>query len=374
MAGSTLVGLYSLLSIWSVTCHPNLRDLLLKRLGTEEGSVRLRDGRTDYQGRLEIFHAGQWGTVCDDNFDRFDARVVCKQLGYRGGRVTKNAFDAYGGGEGPIWMDDVSCDQEERRLVDCNFPGWEIENCSHYEDVGIECNYVEEGKLRLTGGTTPLQGRLEIFHDERWGSVCDDGWTQTNSRVVCSELGFSGGSVLDQASDKGSGPIWMDDVSCRGVEDRLVNCNFPGWKIEDCSHFEDISISCDPLEEGSIRLVSGQSELEGRVEIVHDGRWGTVCDDDFEQIDAEVVCRQLGYSGGIVASEAAFGKGKGPIWMDQVTCTGSEYRLAECEHPGWREEDCSHWEDVGVICDIDNNIPEVEEDEFNEVESNNTPF
>ncbi|XP_033730064.1 neurotrypsin-like [Pecten maximus] len=339
----------------------------MKRQGSEEGSVRLVGGPTDYQGRVEVFHNGSWGTVCDDEFDRYDAQVVCRQLGHSGGKLTKFAASEYGQGVGPTWMDSVSCEGEEGRLVDCDFPGWEIEDCSHFEDVGIKCNPVEEGKLRLSGGVTLLQGRLEIFHDERWGTVCDDGWTQANSLVVCKQLGYSGGSVLEQPISRGTGPIWMDDVLCWGVEDRLSNCNFPGWNIEDCTHSEDILISCDPLEEGTIRLVNGQNDHQGRVEVVHDGRWGTVCDDGFDQNDAQVVCRQLGYSGGSAVGEAVFGRGKGPIWMDQVTCSGDEHRLAECEFSGWREEDCSHWEDVGVVCNP-------EEDEMNEVESNNTPL
>ncbi|OWF37434.1 neurotrypsin-like [Mizuhopecten yessoensis] len=368
-----LDGLCLSLCVWFVGCHPDLRELISKRGRNKEGKIRLVGGRTEYQGRLEVFHDGRWGTVCDDNFDRFSARVVCRQLGHSGGKVTEFASGMYGPGEGPTWMDNVSCEGGETRLVDCNFPGWEIEDCSHFEDVGIKCDRVEEGKLRLTGGATPLQGRLEIVHDERWGSVCDDGWTQVNSRVVCSQLGYSGGTVYEASDGSGTGPIWMDDVACRGDEDSLMDCNFPGWKLEDCSHFEDLMIACDPLEEGTVRLVSGQNEQEGRVEIVHNGKWGTICDDDFDENDAQVVCRQLGYSGGSVAREAAFGRGKGPIWMDQVTCSGNEQRLTECEYPGWRQEDCSHWEDVGVVCIPVLTVPEEEEDR-NEVESNNSPI
>ena len=78
--------------------------------------------------------------------------------------------------------------------------------------------------------------------------------------------------------------------------------------------------------EGDVRLVGGTTAQEGRVEIHHNGEWGTVCDDRFVSDDAEVVCRQLGFTGGQAHTRAAFGAGTGTIWMDDVQCTGSESR------------------------------------------------
>ena len=111
----------------------------------------------------------------------------------------------------------------------------------------------------------------------------------------------------------------------------------------------------DGASEGDVRLVGGGTEQEGRVEIHHDGEWGTVCDDRFVSEDAEVVCRQLGYAGGEVHTRAAFGEGAGTIWMDDVQCAGSESRLADCPFGGWGLHNCRHSEDVGVSCGTSGN-------------------
>jgi len=102
----------------------------------------------------------------------------------------------------------------------------------------------------------------------------------------------------------------------------------------------------------NIRLVGGSSYNEGRVEVNYNGLWGTVCDDGWDDTDASVVCRQLGFgSTGTAIGLLSFGQRLGPIWLDNVTCTGNESTLAACGHLGINiTRSCTHSEDAGVRC------------------------
>ena len=99
-----------------------------------------------------------------------------------------------------------------------------------------------------------------------------------------------------------------------------------------------------------IRLTNGTNEKEGRVEIYWNNQWSTVCDDLWDDNDATVICKQLGYSRGSARVSAYFGKGSGLILLDNVNCGGSEASIFACNHRTLGEHDCSHKEDAGVVC------------------------
>ena len=103
----------------------------------------------------------------------------------------------------------------------------------------------------------------------------------------------------------------------------------------------------------TIRLVGGEDQYEGRVEVFYNSEWGTVCDDSWDINDANVVCRELGYSGAVTAHISAyFGQGSGSIWLDNLACTGSEATLFDCPHSGVGIHNCVHSDDAGVTCKL----------------------
>ena len=102
--------------------------------------VRLIGGSSANQGRVEIKHRGQWGTVCDDSWDILDAHVVCRQLGYTEAVEVRSGTKFDGQSSGPILMDNVVCKGYESALSMCSFNGWLQTNCVHEEDVGVVCS------------------------------------------------------------------------------------------------------------------------------------------------------------------------------------------------------------------------------------------
>lgn len=101
-----------------------------------EGEIRLNGTQSYASGRIQIYHNDEWGTVCDDGFNKQDADVACRQLNYIDAITYGNK---YGAGSGRIWLDNLNCNGTESALADCPSNGWGIHNCAHYEDVGVTC-------------------------------------------------------------------------------------------------------------------------------------------------------------------------------------------------------------------------------------------
>ena len=102
-------------------------------------AVRLVGGSSYNEGRVEVYYNGDWGTVCDNGWDSFDARVVCRQLGF-GSSGTAYSSAYFGQGSGPIWLDSVTCTGNESTLASCGHFGVNItRSCSHYDDAGVRC-------------------------------------------------------------------------------------------------------------------------------------------------------------------------------------------------------------------------------------------
>ncbi|XP_030851604.1 deleted in malignant brain tumors 1 protein-like [Strongylocentrotus purpuratus] len=386
--------------------------------------VRLVGGPYDAEGRVQVLYDGSWGTICDDTWDLRDARVVCRMLGFDG------ALDApgsarFGEGSGDILLDDVGCEGTEDNLADCAHLGIRVHNCGHGDDASAVCYSGDPFQVRLVNGSNDAEGRVEVRHDVSWGTVCDDLWDLRDARVVCRMLGFDGaldapgsarfgqgsgdillddpfqvrlasgsndvegrvvvmyegswGTICDVGWDlrdarvvcrmlgfggaldapisarfgQGSGRILLANVGCEGTEANLADCAHRG--IGDyCDHRRDAGAICysgvhpKPFQ---VRFVGGSNDSQGRVEVLHDGSWGTICDDSWDLRDASVVCIMLGFDGALDApTSARFGQGSGHVLLTYVSCDGTEGNLADCAHAGIDRYPCSHLRDAGAVC------------------------
>ncbi|XP_049417211.1 immunoglobulin superfamily member 1-like isoform X3 [Epinephelus fuscoguttatus] len=210
--------------------------------------------------------------------------------------------------------------------------------------------HAADGQIRLAGsGSTRCAGRVEIYYNNIWGTVCDDDWDLTDAGVVCRQMHCGLALSASQLAHfgEGTGKIWLDDVGCSGSERSLTQCQHRGFGTHNCGHGEDAGVVCSGVP---IRL-SGSTMCSGRVEINYNNVWGTVCDDGWDLEDAVVVCRELGCGTALNAPHSAhFGAGTGQIWLDDVGCSGSERSITECQHNGFGTHNCGHSEDAGVVC------------------------
>uniref|UniRef100_A0A8C9G7S4 SRCR domain-containing protein n=1 Tax=Pavo cristatus TaxID=9049 RepID=A0A8C9G7S4_PAVCR len=279
----------------------------------EYTGFRLANSSTVCAGRVEVQVMGTWGTLCASRWDLSDAHVLCRHLGCGFARTAS------------------------LRLCNTSLP----KATGIMEDVGA----VWSRRVRLVDGAGRCAGRVEIYYQGQWGTVCDDTWDMADADVVCRQL--SCGWAVEVAGSarfgEGSGQIWLDGINCSGTEAALWDCRVQPWGQHDCGHKEDAGSWCP----------WGKDRCSGRVEVWHHGSWGTICDDSWDMQDAEVVCRQLGCGPAVSAlAEAAYGEGTGPIWLEQVECRGTELSLQDCWAQPGDSGVCRHKEDLGLLTQV----------------------
>uniref|UniRef100_A0A452RYR9 SRCR domain-containing protein n=1 Tax=Ursus americanus TaxID=9643 RepID=A0A452RYR9_URSAM len=325
--------------------------------------LRLADGPHGCAGRLEVWHSGLWGTVCDDAWDLRDAAVACRELGC-GGALAAPGGAFFGEGAGPILLDDLRCRGNETALRFCPARPWGQHDCHHREDAGAVCDGEEDTRARLgcgcaraSSGGTGSGGLCAVPHCAsavlRWRV-----WGAARHHRGGDHLFPAPGMPLGYVPPTAPAPAVDSNRSLpREVASRPpapTGSQAPGTAgISPPPASPTVPQEPGP-EAGSpqLRLVAGPSRCAGRLEVWHNGRWGTVCDDSWDLRDSAVVCRELGCGRARQQDPAAgrFGWGAGPIWLDDVGCLGTEASLSDCPAAPWGKHNCAHNEDIGVTC------------------------
>ncbi|NP_001230397.1 CD5 antigen-like precursor [Sus scrofa] len=313
-------------------------------------TVRLAGGPHRCEGRVEVQQNGEWHTMCHAGWGMEEAAVVCRELncGEAKGTPRGTAYEPSTGTDQKVLMQEVICQGHELNLTACE--PVDIFDCFHNEGAGVQCEMLEN--VRLVGGPRRCKGRVEVKHQGKWGTVCKAGWNLSAVKVVCRQLGC-GKALLTKrccSTTQGQGPIWLSEVSCSGRELSLQRCSSGILGKNNCTHDDDMCVECeDPFD---LRLVGGDTNCSGRLEVLHKGEWGSVCDDGWGEEEDRTVCKQLGCGESLFPSAKIqkFGRGVGRIWLDDVRCSGKEKSLEQCQHRFWGHHDCNHKEDVAVIC------------------------
>ncbi|KAK2887320.1 hypothetical protein QQF64_013611 [Cirrhinus molitorella] len=224
-------------------------------------------------------------------------------------------------------------------LTGCLYRDSELNNCS--QTVRSHCKILSEvicGSPYVAQISSPCSWTIKS-PDPKSSVSLPKGTVHSVSHEICHELGC--------------GQVYSVNQSNAGLNTTcFTNCVYHNYQLKNCS--EVINSSCSVLHEvkcnAAVRLVGGGHRCGGRVEVWR-GSWGTVCDDGWDMEDAHVVCSQLGcgYAVSVSGNGKPYGQGTGPIYMDELNCTGKERSLWECPAVT-NGHDCGHKEDAGVVC------------------------
>ena len=202
------------------------------------------------------------------------------------------------------------------------------------------------GLIRLVGGTA-FAGRIEVYYNGTWGTVCNNSWDMKDANVVCRQLGFPGAVSIQRGANfsLGTGKIWLDNVQCLAFENYLVHCAHNAWGSHRCDHGDDSFVKC----KRPVRLVGG-NDTSGTVEVLYARKWVTICDGSIENrlASANVVCVELGFVG--VQQYYAQTPSTRELMLHGVKCSGDEKSIWECIPSNWAMENCSSNNHFSVNC------------------------
>ncbi|XP_054908791.1 scavenger receptor cysteine-rich type 1 protein M130-like [Poeciliopsis prolifica] len=310
-------------------------------------SVRLVPGTNRCSGRLEVKTDQSWSSVCENDFDLQDAQVVCREIGCVLPSVLQGAL--YGEAEAPVGSREFLCEGSESALLNCSSRKSSGRNsCSPGQAVGLTCS--DQDNIRLVGEASRCAGRLEMFHQEEWRPVAgyDPYWDMNSVAAVCAELDC-GSAVSARKSDESSErPVWRIWSLCLQSGSALKNC-LP----DDGTSDQSLEFICSD----SVRLVSGTNRCSGRLEVKTDQSWSSVCENDFDLQDAQVVCREIGCVLPSVLQGALYGEAEAPVGSREFLCEGSESALLNCSsRKSSGRNSCSPGQAVGLTCSDQDNI------------------
>ncbi|XP_072169133.1 antigen WC1.1-like [Diadema setosum] len=325
----------------------------------DEDQMTLIGGDDSYSGVLTLYQDDEWWLLCTSEWSDAEAAVTCRQLGYSQGS-SQRAVDVRSV-SGLMVTRNYDCTGQENLLNECSLSP-DSTPCSAENLAQVTCASPKEFDLRFQGSEYYAQGRVEIYLGGEWAPFCDV--HPETATVMCRHLGFE--SVIGVYNNgyfgysSQPGLYGPDLFACAGDELRVGDCPLDVEAGSSCRNNDNVGLLCRSYESigyVDVRLVSTEGvtpSSRGRLEVFHDGVWGTVCSSGGWSLDeTRVVCRQLDYplNSFRTLESSEFSKGHGIVWLKDVECEGDEDSLGQCRHSPWGLRlDCPHLYDIGIDC------------------------
>uniref|UniRef100_A0A8D3CPS3 SRCR domain-containing protein n=1 Tax=Scophthalmus maximus TaxID=52904 RepID=A0A8D3CPS3_SCOMX len=298
-------------------------------------SVRLVNGTNRCSGRLEVKSDESWSSVCEGEFDQQVAEVVCRELDCGAPSVLQGAL--YGEVEAPVGSREFQCEGSEPHLLECH-----RSTCSSGRALGLTCS--EHDDVRLVGGANHCSGELQLKHHGALRALDskDFVWNLKRPNILCRQLDCGSSVSIRNSQSPSAREMWRINFSCAQSTDQLTECL---TTINELSYYS-FEITCSE----SVRLVNGTNRCSGRLEVKSDKSWSSVCEGEFDQQVAEVVCRELDCGAPSVLQGALYGEVEAPVGSREFQCRGSESHLLDCKWSDSAISTCSSDKAVGVTC------------------------
>ncbi|XP_021258682.1 antigen WC1.1-like isoform X2 [Numida meleagris] len=308
--------------------------------------LRLHDGESQCDGQLEVaMRPGIWARVSVGLWDNGTATVACRQLGCG---VPEKIYAVPATGLGLMQLQELQCVGTEELLAQCNTSRTATEPSHNPKELSIACS--GSRRLRLAGGPGRCAGRVEVYSEGTWGTVCQDTWTLQDATVVCRQLGC--GWALEAPGTErfgpGTGTLWSGAGVCSGVEDALWHC--PAPVQHGCRRGGGAGAVCSGLLD--LQLTGESSRCRGHLEVQREGTWGRVCANGTSLATAAAVCHQLGCGTG-GSLEAVPAQGSDPAWLSWVSCEEGARSLWRCPSAPWQLQECDPTGITYIACDQD---------------------
>ncbi|KAM8953332.1 uncharacterized protein RCH25_044175 [Pelodytes ibericus] len=315
------------------------------------GSVSLVNGSGHCNGIVEVSLNNQPGRVCAWNFDMEEAAVICRHLGC--GPLLQIQVYQKEANSNVTTVEKMFCSGVETKISECGISLWSPKACLFNIHAGIVCSTEGFSKMSLSSGSGICSGKVKVEYNGTLSPVCAEDWSTLEDVVLCRQVGC--GPAIEMKEDRRivNSPKTTVNVRrllCSGKEPSLSHCGAIASNGYRC-YISEADVLCSESEISKVKLVNGNNLCSGRVEVYYKQKWGTVCDEEWDIDDANVVCRQVGCGPALsVPKGAFFGPGSGPVWLEKVFCNGSESLLSQCGSLTSRRGRCIHTQDASVIC------------------------